>query len=161
MVVCREDVGWQVEGIFNFNKNLASFLPTSESRRWYAIRAYVPPNDAPYVHRIKQALDEAPKGMDIILLGDLNIRLRELRDSREYELATVLADSRMGDMTAHFMSRWRYRGTESWMWQMRREGRQVTGRGDYIIITDRDNVVNAREIEARLHTYHQMVLAVI
>ena len=84
-----------------------------------------------------------------------------MRRRREYELATVLADSRMGDMTAHFMSRWRYRGTGSWMWPLRRECRQVTGRGDYIIITDRDNVVNARVREARFHTYHQMVLAVI
>ena len=65
----------------------------------------MPPNDAPTVHRIKQALEEAPKGMEVILLGDLSVRLREPRDAKEEDLAMALADSGLGDMTAHFMPR--------------------------------------------------------
>ena len=94
-----------MDGIVNFGPNVASFFLTSGPCRWYVFRVYVPPNDAPTVHRIKQALEEAPKGMEVILLGDLSVRLREPRDAKEDDLATALADSGLGDMTAHFMPR--------------------------------------------------------
>ena len=51
-VVWSEDVGWQVEGIINFGTNVAIFFLTSGSRIWYVVRAYVPPKDAPAVHRV-------------------------------------------------------------------------------------------------------------
>ena len=76
-LVWREDVGWQVEGIINFGSNVASFLLTLGSRRWYVVGAYVPSNDAPAVHRVEQALEVAPKGMEKNLLGGLIARLRE------------------------------------------------------------------------------------
>ena len=79
----------------------------------------------------------------------------------EEDLATDQADSRLVDMTAHFRPRRQYRGAESWTWHMRQEGRQVTGRDDYIISSDMYNFYNAGIREARTHTYHWMVLAVI
>ena len=42
----------------------------------------MPPYDATDVHRIDQSLGVAPKGMELILLGDINFRLREPRDYR-------------------------------------------------------------------------------
>ena len=39
--------------------------------------------------------------MELFLLGDLNLRLRELQETREEELATALVDSGLGDVTAH------------------------------------------------------------
>ena len=50
-VVWRDDAGWQVEGIINFGPNVATFLMTSRSWRWYIVGAYVPPNDASDVYR--------------------------------------------------------------------------------------------------------------
>ena len=44
---------------------------------------------------------------------------------------------------------------------MRREGRQVTGRGDYVLVTDRQNVSNAGVRESILHIDHSMVLEVL
>ena len=44
------------------------------------------------------------------------------------------------------------------------EARNQTGNGgggDYSLISDRDNSVNTRVREARLHTYHRMVLVVL
>ena len=58
-----EDAGWQVEGIANFVPNVANFLLTSGLRKWYVVRAYVPPHDVPSVHRINQVLEVAQKGM--------------------------------------------------------------------------------------------------
>ena len=75
----------------------------------------------------------ALKGIEAILLGDINVRLMEPREIREDELASALVDSRLGNMTEHFTPRRRYRGKGSWMRQMSREGRLVTGRGDCIL----------------------------
>ena len=111
----------------------------------------MPQNDATTVPRIEQDLEVAPKVMDAIMLGDLNIRLREPQDAMEKELVTELANIGLFDMTDHFMPRRRYRGAGSWTWKMRREGRQVTRRGDYILRLDRDNLVNAGVMEAILH----------
>ena len=49
-----------MEGIVNFGPNVESS------------GAYVPPNDAPYVHHMEQALEAASKVMEEILIGDLN-----------------------------------------------------------------------------------------
>ena len=49
-----------------------------------------------------------PKVMYVILLGDLNIRMREPRDDREDKLALPLAGSGLGYATAHLTLRWRY-----------------------------------------------------
>ena len=100
-----------MEGIVNFGPNMASFFLMLELRRWYVGRAYVPPNDAPAAHSIEQALELAPKLMEVILLGDLNIRLREPRDNREDELPPTLAGNGLGDVTAHFTPRRWYIGT--------------------------------------------------
>ena len=40
------------------------------------------PNKEPAVYRMKKVLNAAPEGVDIILLGDLNVWLRDLRDKR-------------------------------------------------------------------------------
>ena len=43
-------------------------------------------NDNPDVHCMDQALKAAPKGVDVILLGDLVVRLRDRCDKREEDL---------------------------------------------------------------------------
>ena len=44
---------------------------------------------------------------------------------------------------------------------MKREGRQVKGRGEYVLSTDMQRFLNAGLMEARLYTDHRMVLTVI
>ena len=95
---------------------MAIFLLTSGLRIWCVVGYYVPPNNEPAIHCIEQSLEAAPKGMKVVLLGLINIRLREPQDSREEDIATALADSGMVNITAHFMPRRRYRGAESWAW---------------------------------------------
>ena len=65
-----------MEGVINFGPNVAILLLTSGSRRLYVIGAYMPPHEAPSFHCVDQALELAPKEMELILLGDLRISLR-------------------------------------------------------------------------------------
>ena len=136
-VVQREDAGWQVEGIIKFGPNVASFLLILGSRRWNVVGEYVSPNNAPAVYCMDQALEASPKGVEVILLWDLNAWLWEPCYAQEEDLATELLECRLVDTTSHFMQRRWYRGGRCWMWRMRQEGRQVTGRGDYVLRTDR------------------------
>ena len=121
----------------------------------------MPPNEAPILARVEQALGNAVKGIDVILLVDLNVRLREPCNTWEEELATVVTECGLEYMTSHFMPRKRYIGDGRWTWQMRREDRQVTEQGDYVLGTSRHTFFNAGVREAQLHTYHRMFLAVL
>ena len=94
-------------------------------------------------------------------MGDINVRPREPQDNREDKLSLALAGSGLVDVTDHFAPRWQYQGTESWTWQMRREVRMVTGRGDYILSSYRDDFIKEGVRYARLHTDHRIFLAVL
>ena len=93
---------------------MVSFFLTSGSRIWYVVGAYMTPNDALAIHYIEPAFEVASKGMEVILLGGLNVMLRKPRDAREDELVTALSDSGLVDVTDHFMTRRRYIGAGSW-----------------------------------------------
>ena len=97
--------GWQVEVIFNYGLKVVSFVLTTGRPRWYIVRSYVPPNDAPSLARMEQALGRAVKGVEVILLGDLSVRLGETRDAQEEELAPVVANCGLEDMMDHYMPR--------------------------------------------------------
>ena len=157
----REKVGWQVEGFANYGPTMVILWLTTGRRIWYVVGSYVPPNSESTVAQVGEALGKAAKGVEVLLLGDLNVRLQEPRDTQEEELATVVAACGLVDMKLHFMLRRRYRGDGRCTWMMRREDRQVTGRGGYILCTNRHNFFNARIREARMNTYHRMVLAVL
>ena len=86
--------------------------------------------DVPYIHCVEQALELTPKGMELILLGDIRARFQEPENAREEYLATELAERGLVKMTSHFMPRRRYRKAVHCMWQMRQEGRQGMVRGD-------------------------------
>ena len=45
------------------------------------VRAYVPANNAPAVYRVEQVLEAAPRGVEVIIIEDLNVRLQEPRNA--------------------------------------------------------------------------------
>ena len=91
-----------MEGTVNFGPNVVILLAILGARIWYIVGAYVPPTNVPEVHRVEQALAVAPKGAEIILMGDLNVSLQESRDERKDELTTALADHDLENTTFHF-----------------------------------------------------------
>ena len=85
----------------------------------WVVGVYMPPNYYPSVVRVKQALGNTSKGVEVILMVDLNMRLQEPRDAWEEELLTVVAFCGLDEMTEDFMPRRRYRGDGRWTWRMR------------------------------------------
>ena len=57
----REKAGWQVEGIANYGPNVVSFVLKMGRQRWYFVGEYVPPNNAPIIARVEEALGQASK----------------------------------------------------------------------------------------------------
>ena len=82
----------------------------------------MPPNNVPDVHRMDQALRAAPKGVEMILMGDLNVRLGDPCDECEEDLVTALVERGLVNMTYHFMPQRRYRGAGRWTFCMHWEG---------------------------------------
>ena len=54
------------------------------------------------VNCLDQALKAAPKGGEVILLGDINMRLRDLRDNLEEDLVTALVGCGLVPMIGNF-----------------------------------------------------------
>ena len=82
---------------------MVSFIIKSGRKRWYGVRAYVPPNNLPKTNWISQALEYGPKGMRMLLVGDLNACLANPRDQREEKPVTVLAGYGLTDQAQHFL----------------------------------------------------------
>ena len=72
-------------------------------------------------------MEAAPRGVEVILLGYLNLRLQELCEAQEEELATVVMDFGLVNMTDNFVPRKRYIGDVLWKWRIRRDVWQVMG----------------------------------
>ena len=75
----------------------------------------MPPNNVPAMYRVEQALKTVPKGLEIILMGDLNVRLRDPRDKLE-----SLADRGMVIMIDQFMPQRQSMGSGIWTCIMQR-----------------------------------------
>ena len=160
-VVGRAAKGWQVDSTARFGPNVVSFLLTLGARLWYVVGAYVNPNDAPDIHSVDKDLRASPKGLDMVLMGDLNARPGDPHDKREEDLATALADRDLVNMTDYFLPRRRYRGESRWTWSMQREGRRATGKGDYILSIDMPIFTNVGLRETRHGTDQRMIVAVL
>ena len=50
-----------VEGIANYGLNVVSFVWATLRRIWYVVGAYMPPNDAPAIVRVEEALRQTVK----------------------------------------------------------------------------------------------------
>ena len=145
----------------SFGPNVVSFILTPGARQWYVVGSYVPPNGVPAVHHVEQALRVTPKGVEMVLMGDLNVQLGNPHGKHEEELAAALVYRGLVNIIDHFMPQRRYMGTGSWAWCMQMEGWQVTGRGEYSLFIDRNNFTNAGMQESRHGTDHRMTLTVL
>jgi hypothetical protein len=81
-----------------------SFVVVTGSQRFYVVRCYIPPTNLSTLPKIKQALNEKPKGHTPLLIGDLNVNLCAPRDGRDERIAEVVEDvCGLTDLSKHFL----------------------------------------------------------
>ncbi len=69
-----------------------------------------------------------------MLLGDLNINLRDPVNPRADAIADMVDEAGLTDLAWHFMQRGRTRRRRKrWSWRQRRLGRWISSQPDYIL----------------------------
>ena len=119
----EREIGVAGRGYYQLRTKHGNFLIDNGIEEMVRCRGIRAPKNAPTVSHMYQALGNAPMGVEVILMINLNARTREPCDTQEEELATVVVDCGLEDMTANFIPRRRYRGDGLWTWQKRREDR--------------------------------------
>ena len=61
------------------------------------------PNNEQDVHHMEQVLKVSPKGVELIVLVELYVRLRDLRDKSCEDLVTFWEDRGLVNMADHFL----------------------------------------------------------
>ena len=125
---------------------------------WYVVGAYVPPNEQLAVHWIAQALTCGMEGAGKLLVGELNACLAQPRDPQEEYLATIITNHSLSDQAQHFMPRRRYQVEENWTWGVCREGKPISGIGNYILGKGKLDLYKVGIREPRIPKYHRVVL---
>ena len=94
------------------------------------------------------------------MAGDLNTDLgAPENDRRGSEIAAVMTEAGVEDMTAHFFPRKRPWGIERRTWSMVRKGRVVRSRTDYLLGNDRSLFMNVSVRDPRHNTDHYIVVS--
>ena len=98
---------------------------------------YLSPDNTSRIESVVATLKERPWGAELLVAGDLNVKLSETEGDRMGEFTTVaLATEGLEDVSAHFLLRrhsWCQNGRT---WRMIRSGREMRSRTDYILGTD-------------------------
>ena len=83
-------------------------------------------------------LKERPRGAELLVAGDLNVKLSEPEgDRRGEEITALITTEGLEDMSDHFLPRRRSWCRDRRMWSMVRAVREVRSQTDYILGTDR------------------------
>ena len=68
-VIHRPAPHFAVEAVQKFGPNVVGFQLAMGARRWYIVGCYLAPDDTSTVERVVAALDERPKGADLLVAG--------------------------------------------------------------------------------------------
>ena len=115
---------FELEAVREYRLNVLSFKVATGARRWYIIGCYLAPDNAETIERVVTALGDVPKGTALIVAGDLNTDLEDsYNDRRGEEIAALMTEAGVEDMTTHFLPRKRRWGRERRTWRMVRRAR--------------------------------------
>ena len=111
------------------------------------------------IERVVYALRYQPKGSELLVVGDLNIKLTASEgDRREEDTATTIETEVLEDMATHFLPRECRWCWDRRTWGMLRKGREMRFRTDYILGTDRRLFGDIFVRDPRHNSDHYMVL---
>ena len=109
------------------------------------------------IEQVQQAIDHRPTGVELIVMGDLNVDLDDPEGSeRDETIAAAMAAEGLEDMSLHFRGR---RGRGGHTLSMVRLGREVTSKTDYMLGVDRRSFRNVQVRDSRHNSDHFMVVA--
>ena len=75
-------------------------------QRWYIVGCYLSPNDTLSVESVVAALKERLRGAEMLVAGDLNVKISDLEgDRRGEEVMAALTTERLEDMLYHIFLR--------------------------------------------------------
>ncbi len=97
---------FEVEAVQVRTPNLLTFQLVTGEERYFVMGAHIPPADMTGVDDLRAAWASCPENCKPMLLGDLNINLREPRSEREEIIADFLDDVNVLDVSQKFCSGW-------------------------------------------------------
>ena len=96
---------FEVEDVRVLSPNLLTFQLVTRGGRFFVMGVYIPPGDTTGVDDLRTAWASCPADCSPLLLGDLNINLRDPRTEREEAIADFLNDINVVDVSRWFRQR--------------------------------------------------------
>lgn len=162
----RKSDCFHFEGTRAFGPNVIRATLVSGRKKWRLVGAYIPPGeeDGTTLDCV-QAAAAISSELPLILLGDLNADLKRMieqdyttSNNRKNETAALVASLALEDLNQHFVQR---SGVGDWTWSMRREGKRIFSRCDYILASDPHSFRALRMKDPRYDSDHRMLLGVL
>ena len=96
---------FEVEAVTIVSPNLLTFQLVTGEERYFVMGAYIPPADTTGVDDLRAAWGACPDNCKPLLMGDLNINLRDPRSEREEIIADFLNDVNVVNVSRKFRQR--------------------------------------------------------
>ena len=64
-----------VEAVQQFGPNIVGFHLETGERRWYIVEFYLTPDDTSTIESVVAAIKERPRGTELLVAGDFNLKL--------------------------------------------------------------------------------------
>ena len=74
-----------MEAVRKYGLNVIVFQLATGARRWYIVGCYLAPDDTSTIERVVEALKARPKGVELLVVGDLNTNLAAPEGDRRSE----------------------------------------------------------------------------
>ena len=160
----RKSDYFHIEGTRTFGPNVIRATLVSGKKKWRLVGIYIPPSEEDgSTLEFATAAAAVSSNLPLILLGDLNVDLKrmmmtETTITRKIETAALVASLGISDLNQHFVQR---KGVGDWTWSMRREGRSVFSRCDYILTTDPADFRALWIKNPRFDSDHRMLVGIL
>ena len=140
--------------------NVIACQLATRKKLWYIVVCYLVPVDSMTIRNVEAMMAEKPKGTELIVVGDLNVELEKTGSrERDKEIVAAVATAGLEDTKGHhLLPRRRARCRDRRTWSMRRQGRVVRSRTDYILGSDRQIFHNVTVWDPSHNSDHFMVV---
>ena len=93
-----------VEAVQQFGPNVVGFHLATRERWCYIVECYLAPDNTLKIESVVAALKERPRGAELLVAGDFNVNLAELKgDRRGEDITAAMETEGLEDMSAHFL----------------------------------------------------------